>query len=127
MMKNHTLAKSISDVSFFEFKRQLTYKAKFYDNTIIEADRFYPSSKTCSSCGGIKDNLTLKDRVYVCDICGLEIDRDYNASLNLARLATQKIGLVQAEIIMPMDLSVLLDDLVINNLISSKDEAGIQT
>lgn len=86
MMKNHTLAKSISDVSFFEFKRQLTYKAKFYGNTIIEADRFYPSSKTCSSCGVIKDNLTLKDRVYVYDICGLEI----NASLNLARLAAQK-------------------------------------
>lgn len=78
----------MSNVSFFEFKRQLTYKAEYYGNNIIEADRFYPSSKTCSSCWGIKNNLTLKDRIHVCNNCGLKIDRDYNASLNLARLAT---------------------------------------
>ncbi|EAH7655289.1 TPA: transposase [Campylobacter coli] len=125
MMKNHRLAKSMSGVSFFEFKRQLTYRVEYYGNNVIEADRFYPSSKTCSFCWGIKNNLILKDRIYVCNNCGLKIDRDYNASLNLARLATQKIGLVQAEFT-PEDLKALLDDLAINNLITSKVETGIQ-
>lgn len=125
MMKNHRLARAISDVSFYEFKRQLTYKAEYYGNTIIEADKFYPSSKTCSCCGAIKSDLKLGDRVYKCKACESVLDRDYNASFNLARLANEKIGLVQAEFT-PADLTALLDDLAINNLITSKVETGIQ-
>ena len=125
MMKNHRLARAISDVSFYEFKRLLTYKAEYYGNTIVEADNFYPSSKTCSRCGAIKSDLKLGDRVYKCEACKSVLDRDYNASLNLARLANEKIGLVQAEFT-PADLTALLDDLAINNLTTSKVETGIQ-
>lgn len=125
MMKNHKLAKSLNDVSFYEFKRLLTYKAEYYGNTIIEADKFYPSSKTCSCCGAIKSDLKLGDRVYKCKACESVLDRDYNASLNLARLANEKIGLVQSEFT-PMDLTALLDDLAINNLTTSKVETRIQ-
>ena len=69
---------------FFEFKRQMEYKCQFNCIEFVTVDRFYPSSKKCSACGSIKHNLKLRDRTYVCDSCGLVIDRDYNASLNLA-------------------------------------------
>lgn len=94
MLKNHKLARSISDVSFYEFKRQLEYKARYNDREIYQVDRFYPSSKTCSNCGSLKADLTLKDRIYSCDKCGIHIDRDYNASLNLLSKLKQHIGLV---------------------------------
>ena len=81
MLKNHKLAKSISDVSWSEFVRQLEYKANWYGRKIIKIPTFYPSSKTCSSCGNIKETLTLSERIYHCECCGLEIDRDYNASI----------------------------------------------
>ncbi|WP_460266907.1 zinc ribbon domain-containing protein, partial [Clostridium perfringens] len=68
----------------YEFKRQLEYKCKFRGIKLVVADRFYPSSKTCSQCGEIKKDLKLKDRVYKCS-CGLTIDRDLNASINLSR------------------------------------------
>lgn len=79
----------------------------------------------CSSCGNIKDNITLKDRVYICNECGLKIDRDYNASLNLLSQLKQHIGLVQSEFT-PMDLTALLDDLAINQIATSNVEIGIQ-
>ena len=82
MLKNHKLAKSLADASFGEIRRQLEYKAKWGGSEILIVDRFYPSSKLCSSCGQIKDELKLSDRIYRCE-CGLEIDRDLNASLNL--------------------------------------------
>ena len=85
MLKNHKLAKSISDVSWSEFVRQLEYKANWYERKIIKIPIFYPSSKTCSSCGNIKETLTLSERIYHCEYCGLEIDRDYNASINILR------------------------------------------
>ncbi|MGL4374273.1 MAG: RNA-guided endonuclease InsQ/TnpB family protein [Turicibacter sp.] len=85
MMKNKHLSKAIGEVGFFEFKRQLAYKARFNGIEFIEADRFYPSSKTCSCCGQIKQDLKLKDRSYQCGHCGLEIDRDLNAAVNLSR------------------------------------------
>ncbi|ATV57767.1 IS200/IS605 family element RNA-guided endonuclease TnpB [Fusobacterium pseudoperiodonticum] len=85
MLKNHKLAKSISDVSWSEFVRQLEYKANWYGKKIIKIPTFYPSSKTCSSCGNIKETLTLSERIYHCECCGLEIDRDYNASINILR------------------------------------------
>ena len=84
MMKNKHLSKAISKQGFYEFKRQLEYKCKFRGIELVVADRFYPSSKTCSQCGKIKDDLKLKDRVYNCN-CGLYIDRDLNASINLSK------------------------------------------
>lgn len=84
MMKNKHLSKSISQQKFFEFARQIQYKAKLHNIEVIKADRFYPSSKKCSCCGNIKSNLKLSDRIYKCENCGLVIDRDYNASINLA-------------------------------------------
>lgn len=123
MVKNHRLAKSIQRLSFFEFRRMLNYKALFNHRTLIEADTFYPSSKICSSCGKKKDKLSLSDRVYKCD-CGLELDRDYNASLNLFNLISS-VGAVRPEYT-PADLTALLNDLKLNCLITSKVETGIQ-
>ena len=125
LTKNHRLAKAISDVSFYEFKRLLSYKAEYNNRRVIEADTFYPSSKTCSKCGSIKETLTLKERIYECENCGLKIDRDYNASLNLYNLIPQKIGQVLPEFT-PADLTALQYDLAINNIATSKVETGIQ-
>ena len=83
MMKNKHLSKAIQEQGFYEFKRQMEYKCNFNGIEFVQVDRFYPSSKMCSCCGNIKKDLKLKDRVYKCDNCGLEIDRDYNASINL--------------------------------------------
>lgn len=84
MMKNKHLAKAISEQMFYEFKRQIEYKSESYGIEVILVDKFYPSSKTCSCCGNIKSDLKLSDRIYRCNCCGLVIDRDFNASLNLA-------------------------------------------
>ena len=85
MVKNHCLAKSISDVSWSKFVEFLKYKCDWYGRELIQIDKFFPSSKTCSNCGNIKKDLTLRDREYQCDSCGVKIDRDYNASLNILR------------------------------------------
>lgn len=85
MMKNRHLAKAIANQKLYEFKRQIAYKCKRYGIVLVEAERWYPSSKKCSGCGNIKKDLKLKDRIYKCENCGLVIDRDYNASVNLAR------------------------------------------
>lgn len=82
MMKNKHLSKSIQQQGFYEFMRQIQYKSEWNNITVILADRFFPSSKLCSCCGGIKKDLKLSDRIYQCD-CGNVIDRDYQASLNL--------------------------------------------
>ena len=84
MMKNKHLAKHIQNSMFYEFRRQLEYKCSEYGIQLVVADRFYPSSKACSCCGFIKSDLKLNDRVYRCNSCGLEIDRDLNAAENLA-------------------------------------------
>lgn len=86
MVKNHRLAKHILDAGYGEFIRQLEYKTKWYGSVLVKADRFYPSSKTCSKCGAVKAKLSLADRVYACDVCGQQVDRDLNAAINLARL-----------------------------------------
>ena len=83
MMKNKHLSKAIAEQCFYEFIRQMKYKCKFNGIKFVQVDRFYSSSKTCSSCGNVKKELKLKDRVYICEECGLEIDRDKNASINL--------------------------------------------
>lgn len=84
MMKNKHLSKAIQQQKFYEFKRQIEYKAKLNGIEFVKVDKFFPSSKTCSCCGNIKKDLKLSDRTYKCDKCGLKIDRDYNASINLA-------------------------------------------
>ena len=83
MVKNRKLAKSISDASFSKFRSQLTYKCDCYGRELIIADRFYPSSKTCLCCGNVKKELKLSERIYKCEVCLFEIDRDLNAAINL--------------------------------------------
>jgi len=83
MMKNKHLSKAIQEQCWYEFYRQIQYKSSWNNIKFIEADRFFPSSKLCSSCGCINKNLKLSDRIYICPDCGNEIDRDYQASLNL--------------------------------------------
>lgn len=83
MMSNHKLAKSIQELSLYEFRRQLEYKCRWYGRQLIIIDRFYPSSKTCHNCGYIYKDLKLSEREWICPHCGKEIDRDYNASLNI--------------------------------------------
>lgn len=87
MVRNHHLAKALSEASFSELRRQIEYKAERWGIDIVIADRWYPSSKVCSGCGSVKEDLMLSDRVYQCDECDLEIDRDLNAAKNLAALA----------------------------------------
>jgi putative transposase len=81
--KNRHLSFSFNDASFGEFVRQLEYKSKIFNSNIIKVGRFFASSKICSNCGCIKDDLKLSDRTYKCLECGFEIDRDFNASLNI--------------------------------------------
>lgn len=85
MMKNRHLAKAIGQQGLYEFKRQMKYKSEYYGIEFIEADRWYPSSKKCSSCNHVKDKLHLSERLYRCEECELEIDRDLNASINLSK------------------------------------------
>jgi len=82
MLKNHRLASAIADCGFYEFKRQLEYKADWYGSTIIKVDRFYPSSQLCSCCNH-RQKMPLSKRVFTCQNCGIELDRDLNASINL--------------------------------------------
>ena len=90
MMKNKHLAKAVQEQCFYEFYRQIEYKSSWNNIKFIVADRFYPSSKKCSICGNIKKDLKLSDRIYKCE-CGNEIDRDYQASLNLAEYGKKLI------------------------------------
>ncbi|QIZ70703.1 RNA-guided endonuclease InsQ/TnpB family protein [Oxynema aestuarii] len=99
MMANHKLAKSIADMGFYEFRRQMEYKSQIYGSQLIIVDRFYPSSKICSNCGSIKDSLLLSERLFGCDHCHLKIDRDLNAAKNL-----EKIGRATAKLT-PVDKS----------------------
>jgi putative transposase len=85
MMKNRKLARAVADIGLFELKRQLRYKAEWYGKTVQIIDRWYPSSKTCSSCGLIKSYLPLSDRVFRCEGCGHEQCRDLNAARNIER------------------------------------------
>lgn len=91
MIKNHHLARSIAEEKFYEFKRQIKYKCLLYGIELVEVPMTYPSSKTCSHCGTIKKNLKLSDRIYRCESCGLIIDRDMNAAINLANYNTQSV------------------------------------
>ena len=87
MLKNRKLSRAIPDASLGEFLRQLSYKAGWAGVEVIEAGRWFPSSKMCSGCGHIKSDLMLADRTYCCSECGTVIDRDLNAAINLKNLA----------------------------------------
>jgi putative transposase len=99
MQQSHIahIAKEITDTSFYAFKERLKWKAEKYGKNVIEIGKFEPSSKLCSRCGNIKHNLRLSDRIYCCNVCGLVIDRDYNAAKNIRKIGLIKVGLVQPE------------------------------
>jgi len=84
MLANRRLARHVADASFAEFRRQVEYKTAWRGGTVIVADRWFASSKTCSGCGAVKAKLPLSERAYVCTACGMIADRDQNAALNLA-------------------------------------------
>ena len=83
MVKNRHLARSVSDAALGEFRRQLEYKTARSGAVLRVVDRWYPSSKTCSNCGTVKAKLSLSERVFNCDACGLSLDRDLNAAVNI--------------------------------------------
>ncbi|MYE88202.1 IS200/IS605 family element transposase accessory protein TnpB, partial [Candidatus Poribacteria bacterium] len=87
VLKNHRLAKALSEASLSSFLSMLKYKAERMGVKIVEADTFYPSSKTCSTCGTVNSDLSLSDRTYHCSVCGHTQDRDLNAAINLRTVA----------------------------------------
>jgi putative transposase len=92
-MANHKLARAVADASFYEFRRQIEYKARRYGSSVVIVERWYPSTKLCSGCGE-QQPMSLSDRVYQCSACGLRADRDFNASMNLensARMAKPRL------------------------------------
>jgi putative transposase len=89
MLRNRRLARHIADASFAELRRLLAYKTEWNGGRLIVADRWFPSSKMCSSCGAVKTKLALSERHYNCTACGLVLDRDLNAARNLAALANK--------------------------------------
>ena len=91
LLKNRRLARSLADASFGEFVRQLEYKCRWYGSRLMKADPFYPSTKLCSECGSLKE-MPLSERTYECSSCGLVMDRDLNASRNLAMVAASSAG-----------------------------------
>lgn len=103
MIKNHKLAKAIADVSWCELKRQLTYKSEWYGKNLLTIGRFDPSSKTCSDCGKINKELTLKDRAWTCG-CGIRHDRDHNAAKNIKHFGLRNIKGFRVE---PSDVKVV--------------------
>jgi putative transposase len=92
MVRNRRLARVISDAGFGEIRRRLAYKTTWNGGTLIIADRWYPSSKTCSVCGVVKTKLRLSERVFACTACGLVLDRDENAAINLASLVKRVVA-----------------------------------
>lgn len=85
MMKNRHLSKAIQQQRFYSFKKKIQHKCEKYGIAFIEADPWYPSSKMCHACGYVKPRLSLSERLFVCEFCGVHIDRDINASINLSR------------------------------------------
>lgn len=90
--RNKRLARALADTGMAQIRRQLSYKTGWYGSRLITADSFFPSSKTCSQCGWVKAKLSLGERTFHCECCGLILDRDHNAALNLARLVGPVTG-----------------------------------
>lgn len=112
MLANHSLAKSISDASFGEITRQLSYKT-----TVRKIDRYYPSSKKCSQCGAVQD-MPLSARTYECPSCGLVMDRDMNAAVNILH-----VGMANYPELMPVED----DNHQTGQPVLAPREAGIKT
>ena len=93
MVKNHCLAKSISNQSWYSFVAKLEYKAKRYNSKVVKTKRFYPSSKTCSVCGFVNQGLTLTDREWQCPRCKTKLDRDFNASQNILAQVLRELNI----------------------------------
>jgi putative transposase len=98
MQRNRHLALSVSDAGMGELRRQLAYKSDWYGSSLVIADRFYPSSKLCSCCGVIKETLALGERIFDCDACGVSLDRDENAAINLRRLGLAALPVDRREL-----------------------------
>ena len=98
MVNNRRLAKSISDVSWNSFVSKLEYKVAENQGYLVKIDKFYPSSKTCSNCGCVKESLKLSERIYHCKECGFEIDRDLNASINILNIGLKMIEATNATV-----------------------------
>ena len=96
MLKNHNLAQAISDVGFYEFRRQIEYKAAWFGRKVVFVNTFYPSSKLCSNCGWKNESLTLTDRVFECKVCGNKICRDFNAAKNLENFYRDSLSRIDA-------------------------------
>jgi putative transposase len=119
MVKNHSLAKNISEVNFGEFRKMLEYKARWYNRKIVFVDRFYPSSKKCNNCGYINKDLKLSDRQWKCPQCGRIIERDYNAALNILDEGLRIIGCSTPEFTLA-DYPTM-DDKLRNEVLKSSD------
>lgn len=109
MLKNRRLSRAISDVGFYEFRRQLAYKTILHGTKLIVAGRFFPSSKTCSACGYKKAKLSLGEREFNCEGCELALDRDLNAALNLKSLAVGSTVTARREDVRPKALGLDAD------------------
>ena len=120
MMKNRRLAHAIADVGFYEFRRQLEYKCQWYGSELVIVSRTFPSSKMCSRCGHRKKELSLSERVYECEQCGLEIDRDLNAALNLVA-----VSLPETENACGEEVRLLTDSENLQRAASMKQELNI--
>lgn len=94
MLKNKHLSKAIQQQEFYKFRQYLTYKCKFYGVRLVIADRFYASSKICSCCGAKRTSLSLSERTYICPECGLKMDRDLNAAVNLENYGRRELARV---------------------------------
>jgi IS605 OrfB family transposase len=92
MLRNRRLARAIADCGFGEIRRQLSYKTAWGGGRLVVADRWYPSSKTCSGCGAVTPKLPLSARAFTCTTCGLSLHRDHNAAINLAQLVVAGSG-----------------------------------
>ncbi len=120
MMRNRRLARAIADVGFYEFRRQLEYKCWWYGSQLAIASRTYPSSKLCSGCGHRKKELLLSEREYHCEECGLRIDRDLNAALNLVTVSLPETLTACGE-----EVRLLVDSVNLPRAASMKQEPNI--
>ncbi len=120
MLKNRRLARAIADVGFYEFRRQLEYKCQWYGSELVVVSRTFPSSKMCSQCGHRKKDLSLSEREYHCEQCGLKVDRDLNAALNLVAVSLPETLNACGE-----EVRLLADSLNLQRAASMKQEPNI--
>lgn len=111
MLEQKKMSRQISDASWGLLTKMLEYKCKWYGRELIKINQYYPSSKTCSGCGNVKETLLLSERVYNCDNCGLKIDRDLNASLNIKQTGIK----IPKETVENTSINLVNETVIINN------------